>query len=120
MTHHNEGTAVVTTANADELPAEHQRLELMILQSNMTVSIFTATPLSKLRQYSEYIRAWDDDHRKCSLCNTTHDTLTLCFADDNLDLPEPEVLQGMLDNTLTFTWTPDGHQFLVFTLCSYF
>lgn len=31
-----------------------------------------------------------------------------------------EILQGLLDNTLNLKWTPEEHQFLVFSLCSYF
>ena len=35
-------------------------------------------------------------------------------------MPEVEILQGLLDNTLEFNWNANGHQFLVFSICHYF
>ena len=37
-----------------------------------------------------------------------------------LTWPEVDILHGLLDNTLEFTWTDDGRQFLLFSLRHYF
>ena len=78
-------------------PPEEQRLTLTVHQEHMTVSLFTNLTIVKLRDISEFIKGWDDHGRCCAICKTTHATPTLCFMEDDLNVPEVEILQGLLD-----------------------
>ena len=115
-----ESTTAAVIVDGDVLSPEEERLTLTVHQEQMTINIFTNQTIAKLRNISKYIKGWDDHGRRCAICKTSHETPTPCFANDDLDVPEVEILQGLLDNTLEFDWNTDGHQFLVFSLCRYF
>lgn len=95
------------------------RVTLTVHQQGIQISVFTTSTLSWLTEVSEFIHGWADHGHYCEICQTIHSAPQLCFHIDILSGHDFETLQGLLDNTLQFTWDTE-HQFTVFALCCHF
>lgn len=88
--------------------------ELTTHQLRMSISIFTKKFVSQLISISAYLDVHLQSERWCPLCGGRHTMPKICFSAEDDDITQLKLLLDILDNTLYFDWTDDGHQELIF------
>ena len=116
----NKAPLPVQSAKADRPTPINLPLELTTHQSGMSTSIFTRKPASQLTSITAYLHACIRSERCCPLCGHQHTVPKICFSSEDRNIIHLELLRDILDNSVLFNCTEEGHQELIFLLCHYF
>ena len=97
-------------------------LEIMLHQEWCKVSLFTEKSIAALLPICALLKVWflHDMLQWCNLCSCRHSSNQISFPDHLMSPDHQKILKGLLDGNLDFTWTTDGYQLVVFSICQYF